>query len=651
MNRVLLIDDDLFFLQRNSDALTEKGCVTTLCRTAAEAEAALVQNEFETAVVDLILPDADGADLVRRLRREHAGVHVIVATQRDEARLAVQLIKEGVSEYLIKPFEASDLVEAVERVDEKRRQEGERVRLLIESIENYRLQTVYQRIIGMLTCLDMDKLDEMILQSISEILGAQGALLWTLVPGRKEFYRLEAFRGLVNLDEHPITWSLEDHPLAVSLLAGGIVEDAPLSNGEGAIVGEAFRDGSFLLPLAVEGALLGVVRVCEKLTGSYEAADCDIARVLGQFAAVSLRNCRAFSLASRAGLRERGSGAYNMAYFIDYAGKELYKAQRYGRMFSMVIISLDNLEFLRSQLNPDVSSQISRWLISSMGEVLRETDVLAQVNESEFYLITPDTDYIGALSCIRRSLDTFRGHQFIVDLDRHVPITLSMGAACYPAHGLDYDELLFACRERIEEQRRSPYRRLHLEDLDFHALADYLMGSEEDYSGIGPPKSAQSLRHTAIEDERGTNRHFTTDAKFFDHLQYEIAQEVRAMERVPLVCVLGPRRLSAALPLVDGLADFRSPHARVILVGAAPREEWRYEHLRAVTREDEFTRRHSFLFLLSEIAAYGVILRNTEEGRPYGFHTSDDFLVENLISKFEAAYGLQGTSADERDRR
>ena len=67
--------------------------------------------------------------------------------------------------------------------------------------------------------------------------------------------------------------------------------------------------------------------------------------------------------------------------------------------------------------------------------------------------------------------------------------------------------------------------------------------------------------------------------------------------------------------------------------------------------EDEFNRRHYYLILLSEIFAYAAIVRNTEEGRLYGFHTSDDFLVENLVAKYTQAYGLQRLLTDAGEHR
>ena len=45
-----------------------------------------------------------------------------------------------------------------------------------------------------------------------------------------------------------------------------------------------------------------------------------------------MKNARRFQALERVGLRDRDTGAYNLAYFVDYAGKEFYKARRYGRV-------------------------------------------------------------------------------------------------------------------------------------------------------------------------------------------------------------------------------------------------------------------------------------------------------------------------------
>jgi hypothetical protein len=62
-----------------------------------------------------------------------------------------------------------------------------------------------------------------------------------------------------------------------------------------------------------------VLLCADKLSGDFCAQDLAVARAVGDFAAIALRNARRFSTVERVGLCDRDTGAYNLAYFIDYA--------------------------------------------------------------------------------------------------------------------------------------------------------------------------------------------------------------------------------------------------------------------------------------------------------------------------------------------
>ena len=113
-----------------------------------------------------------------------------------------------------------------------------------------------------------------------------------------------------------------------------------------------------------------------------------------------------------------------------------------------------------------------------MTRVGRDADILAKVSESEYYVLLPETDYFGALMFLRRAVDEVRREDSIQRVEERCPVLLSMGAATFPKDGEDFDELLHWARARIQEQRGSLVRRLHLDDLDpaaFWELADLLL--------------------------------------------------------------------------------------------------------------------------------------------------------------------------------
>ena len=78
----------------------------------------------------------------------------------------------------------------------------------------------------------------------------------------------------------------------------------------------------------------------DKLTGNFGREDEVVVRAVDDFASTALRNARRFVAMERLGLRDQETGAYNLAYFVDYAGKEAYKARRYGRSFSLITLTV-----------------------------------------------------------------------------------------------------------------------------------------------------------------------------------------------------------------------------------------------------------------------------------------------------------------------
>src|SRR5690606_25175048 len=103
------------------------------------------------------------------------------------------------------------------------------------------------------------------------------------------------------------------------------------------------------------------------------------------------------------GLRDRDTAAYNLSYFSDYASKEIYKARRYARTFSLVTFSLDQLQEVRQRLGAAEAKRAHRGGIRAISRITRDSDVLAKASEHECSGLLPATDLFGALMFVRRA--------------------------------------------------------------------------------------------------------------------------------------------------------------------------------------------------------------------------------------------------------
>ena len=106
--RILMIDDDDRLAGMVSDYLGGAGLRVTVAGTGAKGESLLKRESFDAVILDLMLPDADGLDLCRRLRGE-SDVPILMLTARGEPMDRVVGLELGADDYLAKPFEPREL--------------------------------------------------------------------------------------------------------------------------------------------------------------------------------------------------------------------------------------------------------------------------------------------------------------------------------------------------------------------------------------------------------------------------------------------------------------------------------------------------------------------------------------------------------------
>jgi DNA-binding response OmpR family regulator len=106
--RILMIDDDDRLAGMVSDYLGGAGFRLTIAGTARDGEALLKRESFDAVILDLMLPDADGLDLCRRLRAT-TDVPILMLTARGEPMDRVVGLEIGADDYLAKPFEPREL--------------------------------------------------------------------------------------------------------------------------------------------------------------------------------------------------------------------------------------------------------------------------------------------------------------------------------------------------------------------------------------------------------------------------------------------------------------------------------------------------------------------------------------------------------------
>jgi ActR/RegA family two-component response regulator len=315
-----------------------------------------------------------------------------------------------------------------------------------------------------------------------------------------------------------------------------------------------------------------------------------------------------------AAMKDPTSSAYSFAYYVDVAGREIDKAKRYMRRFSIATIVIEPEE----DPAPDPIGDFAWWLgepsstAISPGQVaeqllhaVRDTDVLARVDENEFQLLMPETAGLDAHACHRRMLSR------LAESDKsagYLPKGLLVGLATFPHDGQGLTQLLRIARRRADATKASIVHRISQDQRSIAELCELLLQDSARTDGpvaISAPRAFElSLPDTVMLAASVVRSALRGGAVFIAVAHHEglnLGAAVRA--------ILGPPREDVVMHALDLRA---SPDCRDI----------------------------EALCVLAEHGAYALIGRS-QGGMVRGIHAADPLLADFLAERLGRAAGLR----------
>ena len=118
--RVLIVDDDTDIRGLLGEALTRWGYDPTLAANGREAVDLVSHRIFDAALVDIWMPEMDGLQVLQEIKRHDPALEVVMLTGNPMVETAVQALKSGAYDYLIKPLNLDELQHLMQQVLEKR---------------------------------------------------------------------------------------------------------------------------------------------------------------------------------------------------------------------------------------------------------------------------------------------------------------------------------------------------------------------------------------------------------------------------------------------------------------------------------------------------------------------------------------------------
>jgi putative two-component system response regulator len=125
MTRVLIVDDDDRTRRLEADLLERNGYTCTLAASTAEARVQLTRESYDLALVDIRMPGESGLELAKTITAKHPDTATLMVTADDDPHVADSALEAGAYGYVVKPFQANELLINVASSLRRRKRERE----------------------------------------------------------------------------------------------------------------------------------------------------------------------------------------------------------------------------------------------------------------------------------------------------------------------------------------------------------------------------------------------------------------------------------------------------------------------------------------------------------------------------------------------
>jgi len=115
--KVMIVDDSMVMRNMIRDVLTKNGYnVVGQAKCVADAVTLYPQLQPDLVTMDVVMPGETGIEGVKKLKALDPAVRVLMVSGLNQKNLVIQAMENGAKDYIVKPFEADDLLKAAQKV-------------------------------------------------------------------------------------------------------------------------------------------------------------------------------------------------------------------------------------------------------------------------------------------------------------------------------------------------------------------------------------------------------------------------------------------------------------------------------------------------------------------------------------------------------
>ncbi len=290
--RILVVDDEKVIREILADFLSMEGYVVQAVEDGAAALEELQKRSYNLVISDLKMPKMGGLELIQKIAEESIPVLSVIMTGFGTVETAIDAMKKGAYDYILKPFKVEEVIHIVQRGLDRQRLQHENIRLK-DALSIYKISE------AIATSLSVEKVLDLVLDATIETIDADVVSLLLEDPKRQgrftERMRKVSERAAPGLEapalnlEEVLTLFKEDRPLLVNgSRAYRFLAAAPHDIDRRLV-------SLCSIPLKLNGRIIGMLNAYSYTRGNrFSEGQRKMLYVLASRAAVSIENARLY---------------------------------------------------------------------------------------------------------------------------------------------------------------------------------------------------------------------------------------------------------------------------------------------------------------------------------------------------------------------
>ena len=173
----------------------------------------------------------------------------------------------------------------------------------------------------------------------------------------------------------------------------------------------------------------------------------------------SLENRRLVRQLEEMSVKDPLTGLYNYRKLQNLLDDEIFRAQRYGKIFSVFMIDIDFFKSINDNFGHLFGDYVLKKLAELCSGIFRRTDHLCRYGGEEFFVVLPETPEKQAINPGRRLIEALQDKTFELD-GQKTKITVSLGGATFPEHGKQKMDLIRSADDALYMAKKGGRNRM-----------------------------------------------------------------------------------------------------------------------------------------------------------------------------------------------